>query len=78
MSTYCTYLNTPAHMNMYFRPLYFQLIEECVSQIVLQKNGIDPDPRTRFTLNVDHLISSMSNAEEVSRQLFVRLYLVTP
>ena len=26
-----------------FRPAYYKLIEECVSQIVLHKSGIDPD-----------------------------------
>lgn len=28
---------------MFFRPAYFKIIEECVSQIVLHKSGLDPD-----------------------------------
>ena len=28
---------------VYFRPAYYKLIEECVSQIILQKSGLDPD-----------------------------------
>ena len=34
------------------RLAYYRLIEEVISQIVLSKNGIDPDFR-RTTLNVD-------------------------
>ena len=41
-----------------FRPQYYKLIEECVSQIVLHKNGVDPDFRhtKRFELDVEPLI----------------------
>ena len=28
---------------MFARPQYFKLIDECVSQIVLHKSGVDPD-----------------------------------
>ena len=40
------------------RPLYYQLIEECVTQIVLHKNGVDPDFRRtkRFDIDVEPLI----------------------
>ena len=44
---------------------YFQLIEECVSQIVLHKNGVDPDFRGRFTLQVEPLLEGMANKEQV-------------
>lgn len=45
--------------NDYFvRPQYFKIIEECVSQIVLHRNGMDPDFTYRRRLDVDfeHLI----------------------
>ncbi|XP_034536454.1 protein diaphanous homolog 3-like isoform X1 [Notolabrus celidotus] len=40
------------------RPQYFKIIEECVSQIVLHRSGIDPDFSYRKRLDVDfsHLI----------------------
>ncbi|XP_062983497.1 protein diaphanous homolog 3 [Elgaria multicarinata webbii] len=40
--------------NDYFiRPLYFKLIEECVSQIVLHRSGVDPDFSYRKRVDVD-------------------------
>ena len=30
-------------LNYIFRPQYYRLIEECVSQIILHKSGMDPD-----------------------------------
>ena len=35
------------------RLLYFRLIEEAVSQIVLHKDGVDPDFKGRFMFDVD-------------------------
>ncbi|KAI6658500.1 Protein diaphanous-like protein 3 isoform X2 [Oopsacas minuta] len=45
----------------YIRPLYFKLIEQCITQIVLQKNGTDPDSLThrKFELAVDPIIDNM-------------------
>ncbi|XP_078246866.1 protein diaphanous homolog 3 isoform X2 [Pogona vitticeps] len=42
----------------YVRPLYFKLIEECVSQIVLHRNGVDPDfsYRKRLDMDFSHLV----------------------
>ena len=42
------------------RPQYYKLIEECVSQIVLHKSGVDPDFRhtKRFELDVEPLLGS--------------------
>ena len=39
-------------------PAYYRLIEECVSQIVLHRNGVDPDFRhtKRFKIEVDYVI----------------------
>ncbi|XP_068123929.1 protein diaphanous homolog 3 isoform X2 [Hyperolius riggenbachi] len=40
--------------NDYFaRPQYFKIIEECVSQIVLHRSGVDPDFTYRKRLDVD-------------------------
>ena len=40
------------------RPLYYQLIDECVHQIVLHDNGVDGDFRRpkRFEVDVDSMI----------------------
>ncbi|KAJ8028208.1 Protein diaphanous-like 3 [Holothuria leucospilota] len=47
--------------DVHARPQYFRLIEECVSQIVLHKGGVDPDFRNRakFPVEVDHLMEGM-------------------
>lgn len=43
------------------RPAYYKLIEECVSQIVLHKSGLDPDFRLtkRFEIDVEPLIDQL-------------------
>ncbi|GBP24839.1 Protein diaphanous homolog 3 [Eumeta japonica] len=43
------------------RPAYYKLIEECVTQIVLHKNGYDPDFRAtvRFNIDVQPLIEGL-------------------
>ncbi|KAL0858771.1 hypothetical protein ABMA27_011242 [Loxostege sticticalis] len=51
------------------RPAYYKLIEECITQIVLHKNGYDPDFRAtqRFNIDVQPLIDGLiekSRAEE--------------
>jgi diaphanous 2 len=61
------------------RPAYFKLIEECVSQIVLQKSGIDPDfNKKRFDLDLQPLLDELkekpveienSKIEELKKQL---------
>ena len=40
------------------RPQYFKLLDQCVSQIVLHKSGIDPDFHytKKFNVDVDPLI----------------------
>lgn len=52
------------------RPAYYKLIEECISQIVLHKSGVDPDFRhtKRFKIDVEPLIENLiekSKLEEV-------------
>uniref|UniRef100_A0A8C1UZS3 Diaphanous related formin 1 n=1 Tax=Cyprinus carpio TaxID=7962 RepID=A0A8C1UZS3_CYPCA len=42
------------------RPQYYKLIDECTAQIVLHRNGCDPDFKCRkFDLDVDHLIACL-------------------
>lgn len=43
-----------------FRPQYYKIIEECVSQIVLHCSGMDPDFKCRGRMDVDftHLVGS--------------------
>ncbi|XP_066903255.1 protein diaphanous [Halyomorpha halys] len=43
------------------RPAYYKLIEECVSQIVLNKAGTDPDFRGRnFQIDVQNLLENLA------------------
>ena len=43
--------------DVFARPQYFKLIEECISQIVLHKSGVDPDFGARkLQIDVDDLI----------------------
>lgn len=54
------YVHCPSWLShtLSFRPQYFKIIEECVSQIVLHRSGTDPDFSYRKRLDVDfsHLI----------------------
>ncbi|XP_077464779.1 protein diaphanous homolog 1 isoform X2 [Stigmatopora argus] len=48
------------------RPQYYKLIDECVSQIVLHRNGADPDFKCRnISLNIENLIDNMVNQTKV-------------
>ncbi|XP_054841487.1 protein diaphanous homolog 1 [Eublepharis macularius] len=50
------------------RPQYFKLIEECISQIVLQKNGTDPDFKCKhIDLNVEGLIDNLIDQMKVAK-----------
>lgn len=48
----------PRILSLLFRPQYYKIIEECVSQIVLHCSGMDPDFKYRQRLDIDftHLI----------------------
>lgn len=51
----------------YARPQYYRLIEECVNQIVLHRDGVDPDFGTRrFEIDVDALIDHMVDQAKVT------------
>ncbi|XP_053102654.1 protein diaphanous homolog 1 [Hemicordylus capensis] len=48
------------------RPQYFKLIDECVSQIVLHKNGADPDFKCKhLDLNIEGLIDNLIDQTKV-------------
>ncbi|XP_077200239.1 protein diaphanous homolog 3 isoform X2 [Paroedura picta] len=49
------------------RPLYFKLIEECISQIVLHRSGLDPDFSYRKRLDVDfsHLMAVCIDQQKI-------------
>ncbi|XP_051514939.1 protein diaphanous homolog 2-like isoform X3 [Myxocyprinus asiaticus] len=51
----------------YIRPQYYKVIEECVSQIVLHRSGMDPDFGYRERLDVDfsHLIEQCVDKAKV-------------
>uniref|UniRef100_A0A674PPG1 Diaphanous related formin 1 n=1 Tax=Takifugu rubripes TaxID=31033 RepID=A0A674PPG1_TAKRU len=44
------------------RPQYYKLIDECIAQIVLHKNGADPDFKCRnLSLNIEALIGELTD-----------------
>uniref|UniRef100_A0A8C4MLL5 Protein diaphanous homolog 1 n=1 Tax=Equus asinus asinus TaxID=83772 RepID=A0A8C4MLL5_EQUAS len=48
------------------RPQYYKLIEECISQIVLHKNGADPDFKCRhLQIDIEGLIDQMIDKTKV-------------
>ncbi|TRY60126.1 hypothetical protein DNTS_006440, partial [Danionella cerebrum] len=51
----------------YIRPQYYKVVEECVSQIVLHRSGMDPDFAYRERLDVDfsHLIDQCVDKAKV-------------
>ncbi|KAL4229773.1 Protein diaphanous 1 [Mactra antiquata] len=48
--------------DLYARPQYYKLIEECVTQIVLHRSGTDPDFRItrRFKIDVEPLLNTLN------------------
>ncbi|RWS14558.1 protein diaphanous-like isoform X2 [Dinothrombium tinctorium] len=57
------------------KPAYFRLIEECVSQIVLYKNGCDPDFRhgKKIQLDVDYIIEHLAEEERQNHEINQKL-----
>nr|XP_008107214.1 PREDICTED: protein diaphanous homolog 1 isoform X2 [Anolis carolinensis] len=50
------------------RPQYFKLIDECISQIVLHKNGADPDFRRKhLDLHIEGLIDNLIDQTKVAK-----------
>ncbi|XP_072854474.2 protein diaphanous homolog 1 [Pogona vitticeps] len=50
------------------RPQYFKLIDECISQIVLHKNGADPDFKCKhLDFNIEGLIDNLVDQTKVAR-----------
>ena len=53
------------------RPQYYKLIEECISQIVLHRSGVDPDFATKkFQIDVDPLIGKLSVLSSIMYAMF--------
>jgi len=54
----------------YARPAYYKLIEECVSQIVLHRNGLDPDfsHTKRFNVDVEYVIDHIVERSKMDEQ----------
>uniref|UniRef100_A0AAY5KZ49 Diaphanous related formin 1 n=1 Tax=Esox lucius TaxID=8010 RepID=A0AAY5KZ49_ESOLU len=47
------------------RPQYYRLIDECIAQIVLQRNGADPDFKCRnLTLDIEGLIGEIEKLDK--------------
>lgn len=70
--------------DVYARPQYYKLIEECISQIVLHRGGVDPDfALKRIDIDVEPLIENLvekaqyEEAAEKSVQLETKLELET-
>ena len=58
---FCFYLNLVFLFIFFHRPQYYKLIEECISQIVLHRGGIDPDfALKRMEIDVEPLIGECS------------------
>ena len=54
------WLSLSGRYSFVFRPAYFKIIEECVSQIVLHKSGLDPDfSRKHFDLDLQPLLDEL-------------------
>ncbi|KAM7389753.1 hypothetical protein PAMP_023711 [Pampus punctatissimus] len=50
------------------RPQYYKLIDECIGQIVLHKNGADPDFKCRkLSINIEGLIDNMVDKTKVEK-----------
>lgn len=60
---------------LYFRPAFYKLIEECISQIVLHRNGCDPDFRAtkRFQLDVQPLIDTLVGMYNININYIIRV-----
>lgn len=58
-----------------FRPAYFQLIEECVSQIVLHKAGCDPNFESRdFHIDTSLLIDELVEKSRAKENMKIEEY----
>lgn len=58
-----------------FRPAYFQLIEECVSQIVLHKAGCDPNFESRdFHIDTSMLLDDLVERSRAKETMKIEEY----
>lgn len=69
------FINSNNILNFYYRPAFYKLIEECVSQIVLHRNGYDPDFRAtkRFQLDVQPLINTVIGKQIYELNIIVKV-----
>jgi len=52
--------------DVYARPQYFKLIDECIAQIVLHKSGVDPDfAAKKLQIDIDNVIESQVEGAKV-------------
>lgn len=52
--------STCATPSSFCRPQYYKLIDECIAQVVLHRNGADPDFKCRnLNLNIETLIGEL-------------------
>ncbi|TKS72362.1 Protein diaphanous -like protein 3 [Collichthys lucidus] len=52
--------------DLYTWPQYYKLIDECIAQVVLHRNGADPDFKCRnLSLNIEGLIDNMVDQTKV-------------
>lgn len=58
------------------RSAYYRLVEECVTQIVLHRDGCDPDFRStrRFDMKVDHLVEQLKKESHAKGQTMALEY----
>ncbi|KAJ6655472.1 hypothetical protein lerEdw1_005173 [Lerista edwardsae] len=50
------------------RPQYFKLIDECISQVVLHKNGADPDFKCKhLDFNIEGLVDNLIDQTKVAK-----------
>ena len=66
-----------ALLTFFYRPQYFKLIDECVSQVVLQRSGYDPDFKAKkLPIDFEHLIGQFSKvfmAQFLSLQKIIKI-----
>lgn len=57
----CVCVCVRSHTCFYYRPQYYKVIEESVSQIVLHRSGMDPDfgYRERLDIDLTHLVGRL-------------------
>lgn len=59
------------------RPAYYKIIEECVSQIVLHKSGLDPDfTKKHFNIDLQSLLDELKGKLDDNLKFCQKWYLM--